>query len=41
MPVAARKSQKTTIVEHAHYLGHSAELREQRLEHKPKPLLNG
>ena len=37
MPVAARQVE-ATIIEHAHDLGHGAELQE-RLEHKPQPLL--
>jgi len=38
MPVAARQVE-TTIIQHAHDLGHGAELQE-RLEYKLKPLLN-
>jgi hypothetical protein len=37
VPITARKVE-TALVEHAHDLGHSAELHEQP-EHKPKPLL--
>src|SRR6202012_5061298 len=38
MPITARQVE-ATVIEHAHDLGHCAELQEH-LEHEPQPLLN-